>query len=56
VAAKLKIPYYTVRRNGRGFWEPRPHMRALGFYCVPCGGMVLMHGPLPRNGIDAGRL
>jgi integrase len=37
VAAKLNIPYYTVRRNGRGFWEPRPHMRALGFYCVPCG-------------------
>jgi hypothetical protein len=37
MAAKLKIPYYTVRRNGRGFWEPRPHMRTLGFYCVPCG-------------------
>lgn len=34
---KVRIPYYTVRRNGRGFWEPRPHMRALGFYCVPCG-------------------
>jgi integrase-like protein len=34
---KVKIPYYTVRRNGRGFWEPRPQMRALGFYCVPCG-------------------
>lgn len=34
---KVKIPYYSVRRNGRGFWEPRPHMRALGFYCVPCG-------------------
>jgi hypothetical protein len=33
----LKIPYYTVRRNGRGFWEPRPHMRILGFYSVPCG-------------------
>jgi Phage integrase central domain len=36
--ARLKIPYYSVRRNGRrGFWEPRPHMRALGFYSVPCG-------------------
>jgi hypothetical protein len=34
---KTKIPYYTVRRNGRGFWEPRPHMRVLGFYNVPCG-------------------
>jgi Phage integrase family len=35
--AKLKISYYTIRRNGRAFWEPRPHMRALGFYSVPCG-------------------
>lgn len=34
---KLRIPYYTVRRGGRGFWEPRPHMRTLGFYSVPCG-------------------
>ena len=37
MAAKVKIAYYSVRRNGRGFWEPRPHMRELGFYCVPCG-------------------
>jgi hypothetical protein len=29
--AEVKIPYYSVRRNGRGFWEPRPHMRAAGF-------------------------
>jgi integrase len=35
--ARLKIPYYSVRRNNRAFWEPRPHMRALGFYSVPCG-------------------
>jgi integrase len=35
--AKFRIPYYSVRRNGRGYWEPRPHMRALGFYSVPCG-------------------
>jgi hypothetical protein len=34
---KVKIPYYTVRRNGRGFWEPRPHMRGLGFRSVSCG-------------------
>jgi hypothetical protein len=33
----VKIPYYSLRRNGRGFWEPRPHMRALGFRSVPCG-------------------
>jgi hypothetical protein len=37
MSAQVKIPYYTLRRNGRGFWEPRPHMRALGFYSVPCG-------------------
>jgi hypothetical protein len=35
--SKHQIPYYTVRRNGRGFWEPKPHMRELGFYSVPCG-------------------
>jgi hypothetical protein len=35
--AEVKIPYYTVRRNGRGFWEPRPHMRGAGFSSVPCG-------------------
>jgi hypothetical protein len=35
--SKIKIPYYKVRRNKRGFWEPPPHMRALGFHNVPCG-------------------
>lgn len=35
--ADVKIPYYVVRRKGRAFWEPKPHMRALGFYNVPCG-------------------
>jgi hypothetical protein len=35
--AEVKIRYYSVRRNGRGFWEPRPSMRALGFRSVPCG-------------------
>jgi integrase len=34
---KVKISYYSVRRNGRGFWEPRPHMRKLGFFSVSCG-------------------
>jgi hypothetical protein len=34
---KDKIPYYTVRRNGRGFWEPKPEMRAAGFVSTPCG-------------------
>ena len=35
--AKVKIPNYQVRRNGRGFWEPTKKMRALGFQSVPCG-------------------
>jgi hypothetical protein len=29
--------HYSVRRNGRGFWEPHPHIRALGFSSRPCG-------------------
>lgn len=35
--ADVKIPNYQVRRNGRGFWEPTPRMRELGFCSVPCG-------------------
>jgi hypothetical protein len=35
--ADVKIPNYQVRRNGRGFWEPTPRMRELGFRSVPCG-------------------
>jgi hypothetical protein len=35
--AKIGIAYYSVKRNGRGFWEPRPHMRAAGFVPTPCG-------------------
>jgi len=35
--AKIKINYYRVQRNGRGFWKPTRRMRALGFYNVPCG-------------------
>ena len=35
--ADVKIPNYQVRRNGRGFWEPTPRMRELGFGSVPCG-------------------
>jgi integrase len=34
---KIKIPYYSVRRNGRGFWEPKPSMRQHGFFSVACG-------------------
>jgi hypothetical protein len=34
---KMDLPYYTVRRNGRGFWEPSAKMRAMGFASVPCG-------------------
>lgn len=35
--SKRTIRYYSVRRNGRGFWEPTKVMRALGFGNVPCG-------------------
>lgn len=33
----VKIPYYQIRRNGRGYWEPKKEMRILGFSSVPCG-------------------
>jgi len=33
----VKIKYYKVRRNGRGFWEPTQAMRAYGFVSTPCG-------------------
>ena len=34
---RVKIRYYTVRRGGRGFWEPTDAMRAAGFASTPCG-------------------
>jgi hypothetical protein len=33
---RVRIPYYVVR-NGRGYWQPKKHMRALGFECTACG-------------------
>ena len=33
---KVKIPYYVVR-NGNGFWQAKPHMRAEGFESIACG-------------------
>jgi hypothetical protein len=33
----IKIKYYKVRRNGRGFWEPTAAMRRYGFRSTPCG-------------------
>lgn len=32
----VKIPYYAVIK-GRGYWQPTPKMRALGFHMVSCG-------------------
>jgi hypothetical protein len=32
----IKHRYYVVK-NGNGFWEPTPKMKALGFGPVPCG-------------------
>lgn len=34
--ATVRIPYYVVR-NGRGYWQPKANMRALGFECTACG-------------------
>jgi hypothetical protein len=33
----VKIPYYVVRPNGRGYWLPTRRMKAAGFDNVPCG-------------------
>jgi hypothetical protein len=33
----VKIRHYKVKRNNRGFWQPTPAMKALGFCSVPCG-------------------
>src|SRR6185437_6995947 len=35
--AKVKLPYYRVRRKGRGFWEPIAKVKRFGFSNVPCG-------------------
>lgn len=32
----VRIAYYSVR-NGRGYWQPKTNMRALGFKNVACG-------------------
>jgi len=34
--AVVRLPYYVVR-NGRGYWQPKKSMRALGFECTACG-------------------
>lgn len=33
---KVKVRYYSVRK-GRGYWQPTPAMRALGFRPLSCG-------------------
>jgi hypothetical protein len=34
-SGKVKIPYYVVI-SGRGYWNPKPRMKALGFSLVRC--------------------
>ncbi len=35
---KVKVPYYSVRKGGRGFWLSTKRMQAMGFpSSVPCG-------------------
>src|SRR5215471_10939039 len=36
IMTKVKIRHYVLKR-GKGFWQPTPLMKALGFYSVPCG-------------------
>ena len=35
--SKQHIRHYSVKRNGRGFWQPTPTMRLHGFCSIPCG-------------------
>lgn len=42
---KVKIPYYRVSpKNKRGYWEPTPSMKAVGFHPIACG----LDGPAAR--------
>lgn len=34
--SKVMIRHYRIKR-ARGFWEPTPAMKRLGFRAVPCG-------------------
>ncbi|MEQ1938583.1 hypothetical protein ABMA46_10035 [Mesorhizobium sp. CN5-321] len=34
---KVKIRYYSVLKNGRGYWQPTAAMRRVGFKPTPCG-------------------
>ncbi len=34
---KVKIRYYSVLKNGRGYWQPTSAMRRMGFKPTPCG-------------------
>jgi hypothetical protein len=33
---RIKLRHYVIKR-GKGFWQPTPKMKALGFMSVPCG-------------------
>jgi hypothetical protein len=33
---RIKLRHYVIKR-GKGFWQPTPKMKALGFAPVPCG-------------------
>ena len=39
--AKIKIAYYFVAKNGRGYWNPSKKMKAEGVRAKACG----MDGP-----------
>jgi len=34
---RVKLYYYTVKKNGCGYWQPTAAMKEAGFESVPCG-------------------
>ena len=52
---RVKIPYYVVKRNGRGFWQPTPEMRARGARPMPCGPDGPEAWRVARDAYDAWR-
>lgn len=35
--ARPNIPYYSLKTNGHGYWQPSAELRKLGFTSVDCG-------------------
>ena len=46
--SSIKHRHYIVKR-GKGFWQPTPKMKSLGFFPVPCGPDDI---PVPWRGVQ----